>query len=90
MCSIHMDQSAMHVSTAARSSHLYVPFSKKLDSLVYCLDNQSMMHSFQCSVHEGHTGIETMSITVAPRCSTRYKYSFHLVLVEISHSLTFA
>jgi hypothetical protein len=32
------------VSIAARPLRLYVPFSKKLDSLLDCLDNRRMMH----------------------------------------------
>jgi hypothetical protein len=52
MCSIHIDESAIHVSIASRCSRLYVPYSKKLDSLLERLNNQRMMHDFQCGVHK--------------------------------------
>jgi hypothetical protein len=44
MCSIHIDESAIHVLAAARLSHLCVPFFEKLDNLLAHLDNWHMMH----------------------------------------------
>jgi hypothetical protein len=44
MCSIRLDESAMHVSKVARSSHLYELFVEKLDSLLDRLDNRRTMH----------------------------------------------
>jgi hypothetical protein len=44
MCSIHIDESVIHVSITARSSRLYIPFFKKLDSLLDHLDNQRTIH----------------------------------------------
>jgi hypothetical protein len=52
MRSIHIDESAIHVSAAAWPSRLCVPFSEKLDSLLVCLDNRSTMHGFQCDACE--------------------------------------
>jgi hypothetical protein len=34
------------MSIVAHTSHLYVPFSEKLDSLLDRLDNRRMMHDF--------------------------------------------
>jgi ligand-binding sensor protein len=47
MYSIHIDESVIHVSIAARPSRLYVPFTEKLNSLLDHLDNQRTMHSSQ-------------------------------------------
>jgi hypothetical protein len=47
MCLIHIDESTIHVSIAARPSRLGVPFSKKLDSLIDRLDNRRMIHGSQ-------------------------------------------
>jgi hypothetical protein len=52
MRSIHIDESTTRVSSAARPSRLCIPFSKKLDSLLDCLDNRRMMHSFRNSALE--------------------------------------
>jgi hypothetical protein len=48
MCSIHIDEFAIHVSIIAQSSCLWVPFSKKLDSLHNRLHNRCTMYNFQC------------------------------------------
>jgi hypothetical protein len=45
MCSIHIDESAIHMSIVARLSRLYVSFFEKLDSLLDCMDNRRMMHN---------------------------------------------
>jgi hypothetical protein len=47
MCSIHIDESAIHVFIATRPSRFYVPFSEKLNRLLDRLDNRRMMHGFQ-------------------------------------------
>jgi hypothetical protein len=47
MCSIHIDESATHVSIAARLSRLCVPFFEKLDNLLDHLENRCMMHGSQ-------------------------------------------
>jgi hypothetical protein len=52
MCSMHNDESAIHVFIVARPSRLCVPFSKKLDNLIDCLDNRHTMYGFQCSALE--------------------------------------
>jgi hypothetical protein len=46
MCLINIDKSIIHASNAACSSHLCVPFSRKLDSLLDQLHNRQMMHDF--------------------------------------------
>jgi hypothetical protein len=46
MCSIHIDESLIHRSAAARPPHLCVFLSKKFDSLLACLDNRHTMHDF--------------------------------------------
>jgi hypothetical protein len=56
ICSIHIDESAIHVPIAARLSRLCVPFSKKLNSLLDCLDNRRMMHDFQNNALEWARG----------------------------------
>jgi hypothetical protein len=43
ICLIHIDESAIYVLIVARLSRLYVPFSKKFDSLLDRLDNWCMM-----------------------------------------------
>jgi hypothetical protein len=40
------------MSIVAHTSHLYVPFSEKLDSLLDRLDNRRMMHDFQSDTLE--------------------------------------
>jgi hypothetical protein len=52
MCSIHIDESAIHVSIAARLSRLYIPFSKKLDILLDRLDNRRMTRGSQSDTLE--------------------------------------
>jgi hypothetical protein len=52
MCSTYIDESAIHVSITSQLSHLYVPFFEKSGSLLDRLDNQRMMHNFQCGVFE--------------------------------------
>jgi hypothetical protein len=52
MCSIHIDESVIHMSAAARLSRLCVPFSEKLDSLLACLDNRCTMHGSRCNTRE--------------------------------------
>jgi hypothetical protein len=47
ICSIHIDESAIHMSMAAQPSRLWVPLSKKLDSLLDRLNNRCMMHGSQ-------------------------------------------
>jgi hypothetical protein len=47
MCLIHINDSATHVSTAARPSRLCVSFYEKLDILLDRLDNRRMMHDSQ-------------------------------------------
>jgi hypothetical protein len=65
-CSIHVDESAIHVSIIARLSHLWVPFFEKLDNLFDRLDNQHTMHHFQCDERAcGRMGIEMASVIVA-------------------------
>jgi hypothetical protein len=44
ICSIHIDESGIHVSITARLSRLCVPFFEKLNSLLDHLDNQRTMH----------------------------------------------
>jgi hypothetical protein len=46
MCSIYIDESTIHMSTATRPSRLYVLFSEMLGSLLDRLDNQRTMHDF--------------------------------------------
>jgi hypothetical protein len=66
MCSIHIDESTIHMSVVVWPSRLCVPFSEKLDNLFVCLDNRCMMHIFQCDMHvSGHVGIETSPVTMA-------------------------
>jgi hypothetical protein len=74
------------VSIDARLSHLCVPFSEKLDSL---LDHRiigarcmvlEMMHSSGCA------GAKRMLVTVVARCFTGYKYLLHIALITISQS----
>jgi hypothetical protein len=52
MCSIHIDESVIYVSTAARPSSFCVPFSEKLDSLLGRLDNRRTMHNFHYDTRE--------------------------------------
>jgi hypothetical protein len=70
------------------TSHLCVPFSKKLNSLLACLDNQCMMHEFQRDTHEWARGdrndVRYCSAVTLPG----YKYLLHLVPITISHSFT--
>jgi hypothetical protein len=47
MCSIHIDESTIHMLKIARPSCLCVPVSEKLDSLLNYLDNRRMMHGSQ-------------------------------------------
>jgi hypothetical protein len=64
MCSIHIDESIIHVSTIAQPS-LYTFLSEKLNILLICLDNRCTMHDFQCDAHvSGHVGIKTSLVTV--------------------------
>jgi hypothetical protein len=76
MCLIHINESAIHVLIIARPSHLCVPFSEKLDSLLDRLDNRGMMHILE------------MPITVVVRHFTSYKYLLRLALIDISHSFS--
>jgi hypothetical protein len=52
MCSINIDESAIHVSIAARPSCLCVLQSEKLERLLDLMDNQCTMHGFQHDVLE--------------------------------------
>jgi hypothetical protein len=47
ICSIHIDESTIHVSMAAQPSRLWVSFSKKLNSLLDRLNKRCMMHGSQ-------------------------------------------
>jgi hypothetical protein len=76
MCSMHIDESSIHVSIATWSSHLCVLFSEKLDSLFDRLDAR-------CTVLEmNHLNVgaktETAPITVAARCFTTINIPFSL------------
>jgi hypothetical protein len=63
MCSIYIDESSIHMLIIARPSRLCVPFSKKLDNLLYCLDNWCMMYNFQCDAHaNGRMRIEMVYV----------------------------
>jgi hypothetical protein len=90
MCSIHIDESALHVSTVAWSSHLCVPCSEKLDSLLVCLDNRHTVHGFQCNTREW----ARRDWNDARFCSTAmlqgYKYLLRVTLITISQSFTFS
>jgi hypothetical protein len=52
MCSIHIDETAIHLSVAAGPSHLCVPLSEKLDSLFDRLVNRHMIHDSQSDALE--------------------------------------
>jgi hypothetical protein len=88
MCSIHIDEYAIHVSTATQLSRLCAPFSEKFDSLLAYLDNRRTMHGFQCDacdwVHSDQNDARYCSATML----SSYKYFLHLVLMTISHSFT--
>jgi hypothetical protein len=89
MCSIHIDESTIHVSNVAWPSHLCVPLSKKLNSLLDRLDNRRMMNDFQCNTCKwtrvDQNDAHYYSATTLPS----YKYLLRLVLITISHSFTF-
>jgi hypothetical protein len=85
MCSIHIDESIIYMSLAARPSCLCVPFSEKLDSLLDRLDNQRTMHDSQNGALKW-SGNQNDAITVAMQRFTSYKYLIHLALITISHS----
>jgi hypothetical protein len=86
MCFIHLDESAIHVSKVARSSHLCVLFAKKFDSLLDCMNNRCMMHDSQNTAIDCWCGNRNNTRTVAARCHPCYKYLLHSVLMTISHS----
>jgi hypothetical protein len=88
MCSIHIDESAIHVSLAERLSRLFVPFSKKLDSLLDRLDNQCTMHDFQCDAHEQEHENQNDAYYCGAAMPQGYKYLLRLALITISHSFT--
>jgi hypothetical protein len=88
MCLIHNGEFTIHMSAAARSSCLCVPFSEKLDSLLAYLDNRCTMHGFWCDTREWACGDQNnacyYNITMLPG----YKCFLHLALITISHSFT--
>jgi hypothetical protein len=86
MCSIHIDEFVIHVTAVAWPSRLCVPFSKKLDILLACLDNWCMIHSFQCDVCEDRNDVRYCNTMALPS----YKYFLRLVLLTISHFFTFS
>jgi hypothetical protein len=90
MCSIHIDESAIHVSAATRPSRLCVPFSEKLDSLLICLDNRLMMHGFQCNGHKWAHGDRNDARYCSATMLHGYKYLLRLLLITISHSFAFS
>jgi hypothetical protein len=72
------------VSIVARPSHLYVPFSEKLDSLLDHLDNWCTMYGSQNDALEWGAR-ELKRCPLATRRFTIYKYLFRLALITISH-----
>jgi hypothetical protein len=89
MCLIHIDEPAIHVSTTAWPSHLCVPFSKKLDSLLDHLDNQGLMYGFQCDARESTHGDRNDAHYYSTVTSHGYIYLLCLVLITNSHSFAF-
>jgi hypothetical protein len=74
MCSIHIDESLIHVSIAAWLSRLYVPFSGELNSLLDRLDNRYSTHDSRSNALEWVCG--NRNDAIAPR---RFKdYPQHL------------
>jgi hypothetical protein len=90
MCSIHIDESLIHMSIVVRLSRLCIPFSKKFDNLLDHLDNWHMIHDFQCDACEWACGDRNdthyCSIMTPHRL---YIYLLRLALITISHSFTF-
>jgi hypothetical protein len=86
MCSIHIDESIIHMTTVVWSLGLCVPFSKKLDILLACLDNRCMIHGFQCDVREDRNDVRYCNVMALPS----YKYFLRLALLTISHFFTFS
>jgi hypothetical protein len=56
MCSIYIDESAIHMFIDARPSCLYIPLSEELNRLLDHLDNRHMMHDFQYDTLEWEHG----------------------------------
>jgi hypothetical protein len=90
MCSIHIDESVIHVSIVAWPSRLCVLFSEKLNSLLDRLDNLRMMHGFQCDMHEGVHGDRNDTHYSSIVMLLGYKYLLRPTLITISHSFTFS
>jgi hypothetical protein len=88
MCSIHIDESVIHMSATAWPSHLCVPFFEKLDSLLTCLDNRCTMHDFQSNACEWARGDRNDVCYCSDVTLPSYKYFLRLVLITISHSFT--
>jgi hypothetical protein len=88
MCSIHIDESAIHVSAIAQSSRFCLPFFEKLDNLLACLDNRCTMHGFQCDAREWVCGDQNNVHYYSAVTLLGYKYFLRLALITISHSFT--
>jgi hypothetical protein len=65
MCSIHIDESVIHVSMAAWPSRFYLPFSEKLNNLLDRLDNRCTVHGSQNGALEWARGNQNDAIIVA-------------------------
>jgi hypothetical protein len=86
MYSIHLDESATHMSKVARPSHLCVLFDEKLDSLLDRLDNRRTMHGSQSVAIDCWCGNQNDTHYCSGITPPNYKYILHSVLMIISHS----
>jgi hypothetical protein len=64
MYSIYIDESAIHVSIAARLSRLCVPFSKKLNNLLDSLETDARCTTLETAHLSEHVRIKMTSITI--------------------------
>jgi hypothetical protein len=90
MCSIYIDESAIHVSAVVWPSRLCVYFYKKLDSLLVRLYNQHTMYGFQCDTHEWVHGDQNDAHYYSIVMLHDYKHLLRLTLIPISHSFAFS
>jgi hypothetical protein len=86
MCSIHINESVIHVSIVVRSSRLCVLFSEKLESLLDRQDNRRMMHGSRNDALDCWCDNQNGTCYDSSATLHDYKYAFRLTRMAISHS----
>jgi hypothetical protein len=88
MCSIHIDESVIHVLTVARSSRFCVPFSERLDNLLDRLDNRRTIRG---SWNDTLEWVRNQNDTHYYSGVTAFRdYKYLICLTVISHSFSFS